>query len=211
MVVLAAHLDIRRETSALGCETSAMNLKTHVAEYGHSKYDWYFPFYDDVLKGVQVERLLEIGCSVRSLKMWARCFPQAEIVGLDLTPRGPTNTDDLTTAGVNFVLGDQTDVKLLESLGAFDVVVDDGGHLMSQQIISWTKLFPRMNSGGRYFIEDLHTSYDPGYLDMTPTTVDFIKKLFDDLHSRYISPHQEQRWPIAEIRLADSIVAIKRQ
>lgn len=188
-------------------------LSEHVAEYGHSKYDWYFPFYDEVLfGGAWIKRLLEIGCSSRSLKTWQACFPHAEIVGLDLSPRGPTNTDDLPGIGeITFVQGDQTDVELLLSLGAFDVIVDDGGHQMSQQKISWMTLFPRMPSGGWYFIEDLHTSYCSGYQDTKPTMVDLIKEMLDDLHARYWEPPRERRWPIAEIRLVDSLIAMRRQ
>lgn len=182
-----------------------MTLTDHVAEYGHSKYDWYFPFFDECLLWVDVDRLLEIGCSSRSLRTWAMAFPMAEIVGLDLSPRGPTNTDDLTTAGVNFILGDQTDMALLESLGAFDVVVDDGSHVPADQMLSFLTLFPRMNSGGWYFIEDLHTSYAVEY---EGTIFPFLQGLLDDLHARYRGV--DRRWPVAEIRFVDSLVAIRR-
>ena len=42
-----------------------------------------------------------------------------------------------------------------------DIIIDDGGHYMHQQQISFGFLFAYMRSGGLYFIEDLHTSYWP--------------------------------------------------
>jgi hypothetical protein len=160
-----------------------------------------------------VNRLLEIGVSKRSLVTWLECFPDAEVVGLDTEPNGPTNTDDI--AGIEndrltFVLGDQTDVDLLESLGAFDAIFDDGGHHSRQQIASFMTLFPRMNSGGWYFIEDIHCSYMAGYQDDGLTTMDFIQFLLDDMHSRYMTPPGTQEWPISEVRFVDSVAAFRR-
>ena len=43
--------------------------------------------------------------------------------------------------------------------GNFDIILDDGGHTVKQQITSFKVLFPFINNGGVYIIEDLHTSY----------------------------------------------------
>lgn len=183
-----------------------MTTTAYVAEHGHGKYDWYFPFYDAALRDLKVTRLLEIGCSELSLTTWRDCFPGAEIVGLDLNPRGPTNQEDLPgVAGVTFIEGDQEHEDLLRSLGSFDVVFDDGGHHDYQNIKSFQTLFPAMNPGGWYFIEDLHCSYDGAYHG---STVNFLKTLVDDLHARYLGGRQ--RWPISELRFCDSLVGIRR-
>ena len=72
--------------------------------------------------------------------------------------------------------GDQADVDFLRKFvnkhgGGFDVIVDDGGHKMVQQMTSLIHLFPSLRSGGLYFLEDLHTSYiekyGGGYLKKT--------------------------------------------
>ena len=84
--------------------------------------------------------------------------------------------------------GSQDDEAVLNNVnssqGYFDVIVDDGGHSMKQQITSLIHLFPKVRSGGVYVIEDLHTSYfsdaDSGYLVNT-TTIEFIKRLIDDI------------------------------
>ncbi len=43
--------------------------------------------------------------------------------------------------------------------GPIDILIDDGGHEMHQQITSFNYLFPHMRVGGLYFLEDLETSY----------------------------------------------------
>ena len=85
--------------------------------------------------------------------------------------------------------GSQEDVAFLKTIknkrGYFDVIIDDGGHTMSQQITSITHLLPKMRSGGLYVIEDLETSYMPTYKGSGAfgniSTIEFIKKLIDDL------------------------------
>ena len=67
-----------------------------------------------------------------------------------------------------------------------DIIVDDGGHTMKQQIVSLKTLLPSVRSGGLYIIEDLLTSYRTEfggkYLDPS-TTIEFIKGLVDDVQS----------------------------
>ncbi len=192
------------------------SLTAYAAKNGHAKYDWYFPFFDDALRGVKVDRLLEIGNSASSLRTWLHCFPKAEIVGLDVNHTGPTGQDDHhrmadSQKRLTFVLGNQADMQTLHALGAFDVVVDDGGHHSFEQIASFETLFPAMRSGGWYFIEDLHCSYVAGYQDDGPTAIAFLKTLFDDVNARYFPTPRQRVWPIAEVRFADSIVGIRRE
>lgn len=192
------------------------SLTEYVLEYGHNKYDWYFPVFDAALDGHTVHCLLEIGNSAQSLQMWLDCFPEAEITGLDIDGHGPTGQDDhhaMAAANdrLTFIQGDQANLHVLHHLGAFDVIVDDGGHHSYQQITTFTELFPKMPSGGWYFIEDLHCSYVEMYQDDGPTAIGFLKGLLDDLNARYFPTPRQQRWPIAELRLVDSLAAIRRQ
>jgi hypothetical protein len=84
--------------------------------------------------------------------------------------------------------GSQDDVAFLSTVNAeggyFDIIVDDGGHSMKQQITSLMNLFAKVRPGGLYIIEDLQTSYfaaaDSGYLVKT-STIELIKRLVDDI------------------------------
>lgn len=111
---------------------------------------------------------LEIGIgSGPSLKMWYDYFPKAKIHAIDIVNSSQHNNDRVTT-----YVADQTKRETLQrvinSAGDFDIIIDDGGHMMGQQQISLGYMFKHLKSGGLYFIEDLHTSFWPhnGFRDL---------------------------------------------
>lgn len=72
------------------------------------------------------------------------------------------------TTGATVFAGDQADVPFLKRFMAeagleFDVIVDDGGHRMDQQITSLYTLWKAVKPGGVYICEDLDTSYRDDY------------------------------------------------
>lgn len=74
-------------------------------------------------------------------------------------------------------------------IGPFDIILDDGGHTMDQQINSLNALFPYLKAGGLYIIEDLHTSYwevygGSGNIEKANdgTAVGFLKDLIDHVN-----------------------------
>lgn len=90
---------------------------------------------------------------------------------------------------VKVFTGDQADIKFLETFisasgGGFDVIIDDGGHTMNQQITSFNRLFPIVKPGGIYFVEDLATSYMEGYGGKkgSGTMMEMVQELLDDLN-----------------------------
>ena len=99
-----------------------------------------------------------------SLQMWKHYFgPKARIVGVDINP----DCASLAEEQVEIRIGDQSDRVFLRSLadelGAIDILIDDGGHMMRQQIATFEETFPAVAHGGVYLVEDLHTSYWPEY------------------------------------------------
>lgn len=71
--------------------------------------------------------------------------------------------------GINVLVGDQARHDVLEkwvkeSGGNFDVIIDDGGHRNDMILNSITALWPTINPGGWYFVEDLEISFDPPFL-----------------------------------------------
>ena len=115
------------------------------AHYGRI-YDAHFAH-----RWTSVTRLLEIGVDHGgSLQLWKTVFPNAQIVGFDINPDCKRFEEDR----ISVVTGDQTDTKLLQSLGGFDVVIDDGSHVREHQSQSFNALWP--STRGVYVIEDCH-------------------------------------------------------
>ena len=131
---------------------------------------------------IPVNRLLEIGVQYGgSLRIWHDMFPEAEIVGVDIDPGCKRHARPQDNISIQ--IGDQMDLKFLDSLGEFDVILDDGGHTMDQQQTSFRVLFPKMPKGSIYIIEDTHTSYWSKFWDAPDKTIDVLKGFVDDIHS----------------------------
>lgn len=148
-------------------------------------YDRYFSKYRD--KNI---RFLEIGVSQGgSLKMWRKYFGEHAIIyGVDINP------DCLKFDGIDAKvrIGSQTDKQFLESvireMGGIDVILDDGSHQMRHISKSFSFLFQKLNDGGLYMIEDLHTAYwrsfGGGYRSKS-NFFNFISEIIDDMHRWY--------------------------
>jgi len=131
-----------------------------------------------------------------SLQMWKRYFGgRARIVGVDIDPACKSLEEDR----VEVHIGDQADRdflgRLCDEVGEFHVVIDDGGHIMRQQIATFEVMYPRLADGGIYLVEDLHTSYWPEYgggykrsaawlgLGKQRTFIEYAKDLVDAMHA----------------------------
>lgn len=118
--------------------------------------------------------------------MWKRYFSNAiSITGIDIDDSCKRFESDK----VKVYIGDQENVRFLnyveDNEGPFDIIIDDGGHTMKQQINTFYALFPKLNNGGIYVIEDLHTSYWKqfgGGVHRRNTTISLIKKMIDEIH-----------------------------
>jgi hypothetical protein len=136
--------------------------------------------------------VLEIGVQHGgSLRMWREYFgPEARIVGVDVNPE----CAKLAEPGMEIVIGDQADRAFLRALyrryAPIDVLIDDGGHKMPQQMATMQELFGAVGPHGVLLFEDLHTSYWREYgggYRMPFSFIEFAKMLVDQLnawHSR---------------------------
>jgi len=130
--------------------------------------------------------LLEIGVNRgRSLSVWEFYFSQASIYGIDIKKRKEM-LDRIHRSIVKMI--NQSDkkrlIKFAEEHGPFDIIIDDGSHMMSHQIASFEALWPHVTSGGLYVIEDTETSYVEKYIDSNPTCVEYFKNLVDILNRK---------------------------
>lgn len=156
------------------------------------KWDHYFDIDHRHLQRYrgQPVTLVEIGVfHGGSLQMWKHYLgPQARIIGVDILPRAL----QLAEAGIEIVIGDQADPRFLADLaarvGPIDVLIDDGGHTMTQQIRTVQGLFDAVKADGIVVVEDVHTSYwseyGGGYRNPY-SFVEFAKQLVDQLNAWY--------------------------
>jgi|SRR5579862_6050009 len=124
------------------------------------KWNHYFDIYDRhfrQFRGQEVH-VLEIGVySGGSLDMWRNYFGQKAIIyGVDIEPDCRVYEND----GIKIFIGDQADRsfwrKFRRKVPTLDIVIDDGGHALEQQIVSLEELLPFLRPGGVYLCEDVH-------------------------------------------------------
>ncbi len=132
----------------------------HRTGNGIWKWDHYFDIYDrhfQNFRGRDVV-IVEIGIySGGSLEMWRDYFgASCRIVGVDIEPACKVYESD----SVRVFIGDQADrdfwKRFKQEVGTVDVVIDDGGHLPRQQIVTLEEMLPQLNPGGVYLCEDIH-------------------------------------------------------
>lgn len=165
---------------------------------GHLIQTWmhYFEGYDRHFarfRGTDVV-VLEIGVAQGgSIEMWKAYFgPHLRYYGIDIDPR----CAQFEGPGVEIFIGSQSDPEFLKSVAdripPIDIVIDDGGHTMRQQHVTFDVLFDRVKDGGVFLVEDLHTSYQAdfgGGYRRRGTFIERMKSLVDNLNAF----HSEQR------------------
>lgn len=94
-----------------------------------------------------------------SLRAWADYFPNARIIGLDMTSEVSLGHPRITT-----VLADSRNLEQVNAAlptdTMFDVIIDDGDHQPDAQFATLTNLWDRLNPGGIYVIEDIMRKAD---------------------------------------------------
>lgn len=169
-------------------------------------YHDFCQFYQAYLPA-SVESVLEFGVlRGDSLRMWQKYYPGAEVIGVDI--------DEKDLNGFETYVADQDSLKslidlkyelsqgirgrykltssgrrwgkaeLLKHYNLFDIIIDDGGHTMTQQR---NTLNTFIDSCKYYIIEDLHSSLHPDYgdgsmlkwvMDGLPGLRQYIKDIF---------------------------------
>ncbi len=120
------------------------------------------------------KKLLEVGIYWgASLFMWREYFPNATIYGMDLQTNDKAKGQErIVTADV-----DQDDSKQLTNAitgwgtPSFDIILDDGGHFVSQQRTTLETCWRYLAPGGIYVVEDLHTNILDNYPNRVPSFI----------------------------------------
>lgn len=115
-----------------------------------------------------------------SVDMWLEYFPNASVFGFDLADFSPLRKPRFT-----FVRGDlsiDSDVnQLAGSVPNPRIVIDDASHASFHQQRAFLKLFPIVEPGGFYVVEDLH--YSPPFESSLPSCRLMVDIVSDFLNS----------------------------
>lgn len=140
----------------------------------------FFPYRDEEIK------LLEIGVlNGGSIALWEAYFSKAKLFFIDINEK----CLQYTTERSSVELVDQSNADELlayaNKVGEFDIIIDDGRHKTSYQILSFQILWEYLSPGGLYVIEDTNTSYWAEFIDSVPTCLGYFKNLIDDMNSEF--------------------------
>ena len=179
-----------------------VNLSDLAAKYGSDKglsrhkytrlYDMLFLPYREA-KITFLEMGLQIGgpeheksadretTDAPSARMWLEYFPNAEIIGLDVSDFSWLEADRF-----RFVRCDMDDRAAIREAAkvadSFDIIIDDASHASAHQQDAFLEFFPRLKSGGLYIIEDLQWQppvYErkrPGFTRTSALIDSFLRK-----------------------------------
>ncbi len=187
------------------------------------KWKHYFEIYDrhfSRFRGTDAH-IVEFGVSHGgSLQMWKHYFgPHCKIFGIDINQ----DCKNLEEEQIEVVIGDQEDRKFLHSLAEkiprIDILIDDGGHTMKQQIYTFEELFSHIDQNGVYLCEDLHTSYwrrwGGGY-KRRGTFIEYSKNFVDYVNAWH--SEQKSRFRVTEftksvhsLHYYDSVLVIEKR
>jgi hypothetical protein len=160
---------------------------THKLKSYYDAYEFHFGKLDREKKYNILEMGVQNGGGLWTLKEF---FPNSSITGLDINSsckQHESKDDD-----IEIFIGSQSDINLLQQIhdqrGPFDIIIDDAGHHIEHQQISFSKLFPLMNNDSIYVIEDLHTSYWHNFnIKSDETMMDTLKNIASKSTSSWAS------------------------
>ena len=152
--------------------------------------------------------------------MWKNYFgPNAKIFGIDINP----NCKNLEERQIEIFIGDQEDRIFLRSLAEkipkIDILIDDGGHAMKQQINTFEELFSFIDHNGIYLCEDMHSSYREAFgggYKKRGTFIEYSKNFIDYInawHSSKVSKLRVTNFTVSvhSLHYFNSILVIEKR
>ena len=195
-------------------------------------YKWhhYFDIYDTHFKKFQDKYpiILEIGVARGgSLEMWNHYFDgNCFIYGIDINQECLNIPSKLNLNNIQIDIGDQSDRDFwktyLKDKPKFDIVIEDGGHTMNQQIVTYEELIDHVDDNGVYLCEDLHTSYWKeynGWLQKKNSFIEYSKNFVDMLNyyhirqelGKYKPIYEKFRKTIKSVHYYDSVIVLEKK
>jgi hypothetical protein len=185
------------------------------------KWQHYFDVYErhfERFKNKEVV-ILEIGVSQGgSLQMWKDYFgSKCKIYGVDIDPRCKQFEEE----NIEIFIGSQSDKKFLQKIKStipkIDILIDDGGHTMKQQIVTYEEMYSHVKENGVYLCEDCHTSYWGSYgggYKRKNSFIEYSKNWIDYLNAYHSRSNRLQVNELTQtaksVHYYDSIVVIEK-
>tara|TARA_B110000503_G_C7044207_1_gene369533 strand:+ start:149 stop:964 length:816 start_codon:yes stop_codon:yes gene_type:complete len=177
-----------------------INLRTIAKKYKSDKLEHgYIEIYESYFKTIKNKQLkiLEIGIADgKSLLAWSDYFKNSTIVGIDIH-KIDIYEKKLNKKNIKVHQGSQSDKTFINEIikiyNNFDIIIDDGSHLAKDVKKSFHLLFPFLNNGGLYAVEDMQTSYNhffggnPFDLKYSNSHMNFFKNLTDRINYQEIA------------------------
>lgn len=198
----------------------------------NSEHHDYCRIYDSYFSGLRGEgiNLLELGFGGHedpekggeSALMWAEYGSLWNIHSVDISPKVFDHPQ------VWLHTGSQNDPVFLRNIilsyGHPAIIIDDASHLSSLTIKSFEILFPMLQSGGFYCIEDTHSSihaffYGTDEANENPkkngrktiTTMNYFKNLVDAVNDDLTKPQYRSGHDIEFIHFYKDLIIIKKK
>ncbi len=162
--------------------------------------------------------ILEIGVfKGGSLQLWKAYFHEdSQIFGVDILPECKIFEEDR----IKIFIGDQGNEQflddLIQQLPPIDIIIDDGGHTMQQQILTFEK-YPALKSEAIYICEDCSSSYMVKYgggRKKEGTFIEMMKDKIDELFRQTILTNGLKNTTFTDstfgIHFYDSVVVIEK-
>ena len=170
-----------------GDKGSKFNHENKTENLAHN----YTTVYDDVIGPHRNDKidLLEIGlwCPYfpgSSVRAWSRYFTNATYYGIDIVDCTQLESDTAKIAIVDQKSEEQLS-NYIKDKPKFKFIIDDGCHEEDAIAISLGTLFPQLESGGVYFIEDLHVVDKTRLFNLVNKT--FTSDFISDEKVKYIN------------------------
>jgi precorrin-6B methylase 2 len=153
-------LDVLEKNPFLSTDKNTVYYKQYPEKWPFMQYHSYIEnFYDEAFKSYQNKenRILEIGIDTGgSIALWSKYFNNSEIIGLDINKeRFREEYDSRNFNNVEYIYKDAYTKEISDSLGFFDIIIDDGPHTIESQLKAIELYLPKLNVNGILVIEDI--------------------------------------------------------
>lgn len=163
-------------------EAAEQSLDALGIKYGtdkSSKGHDYLSNYEQFLKGLRHEQfnLIEIGgLNGASLKMWRDYFANSRIICLDIKPEIKQFEEDR----IKVEIGNAGQAAFLKNVRQkyekAKIILDDGSHRWDHMRTAFRHLYPMVEPGGFYVVEDIHSNYEGRYAGVDD--LPFVQSLY---------------------------------